>query len=231
MTNLKSKNRKALWVASFLFFITINLYGDGVTIKFENPKSGFTTQRIQMINGTIQGYNKDNATIVINGIPQRIMVNNGRFSINSVVASGLNRIELIANRSSKSVNFYASVPKRDVKIVLTWDSKTDVDLWVTGPNGEKCYYSNRSTKIGGNLDVDVIDGYGPETYTLATAKNGSYSVDVQYYGSYGIPITRVNLYVILKEGTAKEKVKKFSFVMTKAEKVYHITNFNIDKNN
>lgn len=34
----------------------------------------------------------------------------------------------------------------DVRVVLTWDAdNTDIDLWVTDPNGEKAFYGNRFT--------------------------------------------------------------------------------------
>ncbi len=47
-----------------------------------------------------------------------------------------------------------------------------MDLWVTGPDGEKVFYSNQRGKAGGTLDVDVTDGYGPETYTQARLQPG-----------------------------------------------------------
>ena len=53
-----------------------------------------------------------------------------------------------------------------------------MDLWVIDPTGEKCFYANRSIKSGGNLDVDVTTGYGPETFSMAKALPGGYSVQV-----------------------------------------------------
>jgi hypothetical protein len=33
-----------------------------------------------------------------------------------------------------------------LRVVLTWDAdNTDIDLWVTDPNGERAYYGNRLT--------------------------------------------------------------------------------------
>ena len=55
----------------------------------------------------------------------------------------------------------------DVRIVLTWDADlTDVDLWVTEPSGEKCFYDHNRTTIGGMLCRDFTQGYGPEEYCL-----------------------------------------------------------------
>ena len=51
--------------------------------------------------------------------------------------------------------------------MLTWDAdQTDIDLWVTEPSGEKCFYGHNRTTIGGLLSRDFTDGYGPEEYCL-----------------------------------------------------------------
>ena len=202
--------------------------GHAATAVIESPRGGFTTQWIQQIKGSVTGANADRATLVINGIPQTVPLTNGRFSINAVVSPGLNLIELSAAGASDRVSFFAKVPGRDIKAVLTWDTATDVDLWIIDPTGEKCYYGQRSTKAGGNLDVDVTTGYGPETFSMAKALPGGYSVQVQYYSSYGVPVTRVNVYLVIYEGTPKEERKQFEFVMTKPEQVYHITDFQIE---
>jgi len=216
--------------AVFLFFLAAfppsAIYAADVRIL--TPTSGFTTKRIQQITGTITGYEKSHAILIINGIPQILPITDGRFFASTVIAPGTNLIEVIAGRAKDSVSFYADVPKKDVKIVLIWDTQTDVDLWVIDPKGEKCYYSNSSTVNGGNLDMDNTQGYGPETFTMEKALPGSYSVQVQYYGSREAPVTRVNVYMILYEGTPKEERREFQFVMTKEHALYHIANFTID---
>lgn len=199
------------------------------TIEIESPTGGFTTNRITEIKGKITGYNSDRCTLVINGLPQTISVSGNRFSVTSIASPGLNLIELIAGNASKAVSFYAKVPSKDIKVLLTWDTKTDIDLWVIDPAGNKCYYSNRSTPLGGNLDTDVTTGYGPETFTMAKAMPGTYSVQVQYYNSDENPLTRVKVYVILYEGTSKEKRQFFEFAMSKEHTVYHITDFTIEE--
>ena len=72
----------------------------------------------------------------------------------------------------------------DVRVILTWDAdNTDMDLWVTDPNGEKCFYSHRNTKIGGHMSPDYTGGYGPEEFLLKRAQPGKYLVHVNYYGN------------------------------------------------
>jgi Ca-activated chloride channel homolog len=71
----------------------------------------------------------------------------------------------------------------DLRAVLTWDAdNTDIDLWVTDPNGEKAYYGNRLTYQGGRMTQDFTGGYGPEEFSLKSAKPGKYKVEAQYYG-------------------------------------------------
>jgi len=73
----------------------------------------------------------------------------------------------------------------DVRIVLTWNTDNcDIDLWVTDPNGEKCYYAHNSTLIGGRLSRDFTQGYGPEEFCLRKAKEGSYRIQAHYYGAH-----------------------------------------------
>jgi uncharacterized protein YfaP (DUF2135 family) len=72
----------------------------------------------------------------------------------------------------------------DVRIVLTWDTdNTDMDLWVTEPSGERCYYSHALTMAGGMLSRDFTAGYGPEEYLIHRALPGEYRIQAHYYGT------------------------------------------------
>jgi hypothetical protein len=72
----------------------------------------------------------------------------------------------------------------DIRVVLNWDAdNTDVDLWVTDPSGEKCFYSNKYTKQGGRISNDFTQGYGPEEFMLKKALKGKYRIQAHYYGS------------------------------------------------
>ncbi len=71
----------------------------------------------------------------------------------------------------------------DLRITLAWDAdNTDIDLWVTDPNGEKAYYGHRLSYQGGRVSRDVTGGYGPEEFALRVAKPGKYTVQAQFYG-------------------------------------------------
>lgn len=74
----------------------------------------------------------------------------------------------------------------DLRVVLNWDAdNTDMDLWVTGPDQERCFYGNRYPKFGGYLSQDYTRGYGPEEFLMKDVKKGNYKIQVNYYGSAG----------------------------------------------
>lgn len=110
--------------------------------------------------------------------------------IEIVALQEINAIIAKAKREKIKVNTHripdalkANTPL-DIRVVLNWDSdNTDMDLHVTDPNGETCYYSNRETKIAGYLTPDLTGGYGPEVFMLHNAISGKYIVEAKYYGS------------------------------------------------
>lgn len=72
----------------------------------------------------------------------------------------------------------------DVRVVIEWNTPaTDIDLWVTEPNGERSMYNNPLTAIGGRLSNDMTSGFGPEEYLLRRAPDGRFAVDVNAYAA------------------------------------------------
>ncbi|QSQ24210.1 DUF2135 domain-containing protein [Pyxidicoccus parkwayensis] len=72
----------------------------------------------------------------------------------------------------------------DYQLTTHWNSdSTDIDLWVIEPNGERCYYQHKNTRLGGKLFWDITDGLGPELYHARKAAPGPYHVVVHYYGN------------------------------------------------
>jgi TonB-dependent SusC/RagA subfamily outer membrane receptor len=71
----------------------------------------------------------------------------------------------------------------DVRIVISWSSDdSDIDLWVTDPLKEKCFYSYAKTKGGGRLSGDMTEGFGPEDYSMKKAVSGEYIIEINYFG-------------------------------------------------
>jgi len=98
--------------------------------------------------------------------------------LNSIIA----RSNVALDTSRMDARLMKNLPL-DLRAVLSWDAdNTDIDLWVTDPNGEKAYYGNRLTYQGGRMSQDFTGGYGPEEFSLKTAKPGKYKVEAQYFG-------------------------------------------------
>ncbi len=113
---------------------------------------------------------------------------NRRFSGIEVIAlNELNRMislynnYLIVSHINKS---YINTTKTAIRVLIDWNhNDTDIDLWVTDPNGEKCYYSNKKSKIGGLMSDDMTEGFGPEQFVLKKVIKGNYKINVKYYAS------------------------------------------------
>jgi len=97
--------------------------------------------------------------------------------INKLVTQHRNKLNL--SKIDKRV--IANLPV-DIRIVLNWNKPdTDIDLWVTDPNGEKCYYSNNRTGNGGRISNDFTDGFGPEQFLLKKAVKGQYKIETNFF--------------------------------------------------
>jgi len=99
----------------------------------------------------------------------------------------------------------------DVRVVLNWNKNdTDIDLWLTDPTGEKGYYGNSRTKIGGRISNDFTSGYGPEQFMIKKAIKGKYKIEVNYYGDRQINIsgpTTVTAEIYTRYATGKQQRK------------------------
>ena len=109
----------------------------------------------------------------------------------------------------------------DVRVVIDWNhNDTDIDLWVVDPMGEKAYYSNAETKLGGHMSEDMTDGYGPEEFMLKNAPKGEYKVLVDYYADNvqkisGPTVLKVTMFT--NYGRSNEKKETITVRLDKEE--------------
>lgn len=151
----------------------------------------------------------------------------GRFG--DVKAIALNEMNAIismhgdADLSLVDRRFIYAMPV-DVRIVIGWNcDNSDIDLWVTDPKKEKCFYEHTETQIGGKISHDVTQGYGPEEYSLKKAVDGIYLIEANLYGdtrqTLGGPITiKAELFTDFGRPNQKRKMIHFR-VMEKKEVV------------
>ncbi|MEG0188907.1 MAG: hypothetical protein RR668_09615, partial [Algoriella sp.] len=130
--------------------------------------------------------------------------------INNLIS--LHRKEL--NLSEINKDIIVDIPV-EVRVVMNWNKDmTDIDLWVTDPNGEKCYYGHRTTVIGGRNSEDVTQGFGPEQFMLKKAIKGKYKIETNFFGENQMSIsgpTTISAEIYLFYSSGKQVKKMITF--------------------
>ena len=117
----------------------------------------------------------------------------------------------------------------DIRVVLSWDTDNcDMDLWVTDPTDEKCYFSNTLTYLGGKISDDVTQGYGPEEFMIKKAPKGTYKIAVDYYGTHSqkqlMPVNlRITFYTHF--GTDKEEKQETTVRLSNEKETIEVGSF------
>ncbi len=154
------------------------------------------------INSLYQVIDKDWDSDIISRFPgiELIVLHD----INNIIHHHGNKIDF----SEINACFIKQMPV-DIRIVIDWDANdTDIDLWVTDPQSERCSYSNTQTKIGGKISNDITQGYGPEEFRLKHAIEGKYKIDVNFFGTRKqllLGNVTVRAFVYTNFGSANEK--------------------------
>jgi tetratricopeptide (TPR) repeat protein len=147
------------------------------------------------------------------------------FGIEEIFLPEINRI-IALNKAKLKLS---AIPKKiirplpvDIRIVMNWNmNDTDIDLWVTDPNNEKCYYGHSRTQIGGRISDDMTQGFGPEQFLLKKAKKGAYKIEIDYYGDTRVTIagpTTIMAELYTHYGTPQEKKELIVLQMQKGTK-------------
>ncbi|MDR2689038.1 MAG: DUF2135 domain-containing protein, partial [Azoarcus sp.] len=130
--------------------------------------------------------------LVVNGNPMPLYSDNeGRFARPYAFGPGSNSIEIKnpEGESLQRLQFYEANPHRaraQIRAILSWDDdQAEVDLHVISPNGEHVTWFNPWLSSGGGMDVDSVDGAGPEIFSVTGAMRGPYQFYVNYWGNYG----------------------------------------------
>jgi tetratricopeptide (TPR) repeat protein len=148
---------------------------------------------------------------IYNGIEEIFLT-----EINRIIA--LHKKELNIKAIDKGL--IAAMPA-DIRVVMNWNkNNSDIDLWVTDPNMEKCYYSHKQSAIGGRMSNDFTQGFGPEQFMLKTGVKGTYRIQVNYYSDAQVTIagpTTIMAEIYTHYGTANEEKKIITLQMQKGK--------------
>ena len=117
----------------------------------------------------------------------------------------------------------------DIRVVLTWDTdNSDMDLWVTDPEEERCYFENRQTYLGSVISPDITQGYGPEEFMLKKAPKGTYKIEVNYYGNRSqkqlLPVS-LRITFFTHYGTPQEKKQETTVRLSNQREVIEVGSF------
>lgn len=152
-----------------------------------------TQRRRTLIRGAVLPPRTDApSTLIVNGNPMPLYTGEGgRFVRPYALAPGSNSVEVRAPDGSarRRVQVYEAnrdTPRAQLRIVLGWDdSQAEVDLHVITPDGQHAFWAHPVLSDGGGLDVDSVDGPGPEMFSMAAPPRGGYHVYVNYWGNFG----------------------------------------------
>ncbi len=159
----------------------------------------------------------------------------GRFAeIELIALAELNGIIATSKQKLDTANMDPRLLKNmplDLRVILTWDAdNSDMDLWVTDPNGEKCFYGNKSTYQGGRMSDDFTGGYGPEEFSLRHAKPGKYKIETNFFGNRQQVVagaTTLQVYLTTGFGTPKARQQSVTLRLKEAQETVFVGEFEV----
>ncbi|AKJ29911.1 hypothetical protein AAW51_3220 [Caldimonas brevitalea] len=166
--------------------------------------------------------------LVVNGNPMPLYAgDDGRFVRPYAFGPGSNSIEVRRPDGgvAKRLQFYetrGNGPKAALRVIASWDDpQAEIDMHVVTPDGQHAFWAAPVLQGGGGLDVDSVDGAGPEMFSLSAPRKGRYHLYVNYWGNFGEagyhfdettrqrPVITVSLSVVTRENTPQEKRETF----------------------
>ncbi|HEX7155451.1 MAG TPA: VIT domain-containing protein [Thermoanaerobaculia bacterium] len=109
--------------------------------------------------------------------------------------------------------YNVDLTRRDaLRVTLAWETDAnDVDLHVTDPRNEECFYSNKQTKSGLTLYQDITQGLGPEVIRTERVERGTYHIGVRYFSAGPMGVSR-GLVVVMRGDGPDVEIHPFRLV-------------------
>jgi len=178
------------------------------------------------------GKRRASSTLVVNGNPMVLYTGEGgRFERHYAFGGGSNSIEIQTATGNKRMQFFeanANKAAAKLRIICSWDApESEVDLHVLTPDGQHAFWSSPVLEGGGGLDVDSVDGPGPEMFSSNAPHQGAYHIYVNYWGNLGVdgyhfdatalekPVITTRITLVFYENTPKEKRESFVIPLRK----------------
>jgi uncharacterized protein YfaP (DUF2135 family) len=214
---------------------------DQTAVAYPTPPIYRGTQRNRtLIEGHLRadlhaaGKQRKPPTLVVNGNPMPLYSGeDGRFARYYAFGPGSNGIEVRSaeGKSLRRVQFFEANRNKaqaKLRVILGWDAPgAEVDLHVIAPDGQHAFWAQPVLNGGGGLDVDSVDGPGPEIFSTNAPLHGAYHVYVNYWGNFGpggyhfdestreVPVITTRVTLVFHENTAQEKRESFVIPLRK----------------
>jgi hypothetical protein len=204
-------------------------------IFLSNPQAGaqISTHDVP-VTGVLSG-SLSSATELrafVKGVEYCVPVVNHTFQRTLPVSAGQNTLILMAgvNIAQQSLwfsngatlirQFEGTFPNSELLVTLTWDqNNTDVDLYVTQPDGQTAWFADHQTSHQLTLDFDDTTGFGPEHITLTPSTGGvvlpgNYAIRVHYYSDHGTgQVASGHVTVVVNENQQQQVFAQVPFVI------------------
>ncbi|MET0329685.1 MAG: VIT domain-containing protein [Luteimonas sp.] len=179
--------------------------------------TGDRQRAIELLNAVVEGeWNGRFAEIELTALSE----------LNALVATAPHRLDT----GAVDPRLLRNLPL-DLRAVLSWDSDdSDMDLWVTDPDGEKAYYGNRLTRQGARMSPDFTRGYGPEEFALRDAKPGTYRVEANFFGQRQQLVTgatTLTLWLSTGFGTPAQQDRRITLRLSDARETVFVGEFEV----
>jgi uncharacterized protein YfaP (DUF2135 family) len=186
--------------------------------------------------------------LVVNGNALPLYTgNDGRYARPYAFGAGSNGVEVrdASGRTLQRTQFYEANQLKTqarVRIILAWDDpQAELDLHVLTPDGGHAFFAQPVLNNGGGLDLDSVDGAGPEMFSITAPLRGSYHVYVNYWGRFGAsgyhfdesdinsdrrpPVITARISLVFDENTGAEKRETFVVPMRKIGELTRVRSF------
>jgi len=220
-----------------------NGFPGSVDINVTSPTEG---EQINDHKATLAGsllnslVSMTNLYVEAKGVGRQVAVSSAAFNGEIEISSGTNTIVLLAGvDASAQSNWYknaptyirevtGTLPVSELIVTLTWEQDgIDVDLYITEPNGgETMWWSGKTTSNGLTLDIDDVDGFGPEHGTLTTTPAtgftagagsvlpGEYLVRVHYFSDHDFGVAASGkVSIVTNEGGSDQDSAEFEYTI------------------
>jgi len=222
--------------------------GDQVGYAYPNNLIDRGGQRGRtLIEGQLKAFGKSqrrSPMLVVNGNAMPLYSDpQGRFARPYAFGPGSNTVSLrdTDGKTRQRVQFYDANPlktRAQVRVILAWDDpQAELDLHVLTPDGGHAFFAQPILATGGGLDVDSVDGAGPEMFSVTAPVPGVYHVYVNYWGNFGDqgyhfdestrqqPVITARVTLVFDENTGAERRETFVVPMRKIGELQLVRSF------